>query len=538
MKKYIVLILSIITILVIFNSCYQTNHQFRKNYNDHKSLLYSTNNGKVTPYLKIHFKNGEVCIFEDYWKIDSDENVIYGYGSLYDYNRNRINQGQLSFNIDSIAIFETNDLTDNPVQQLYTYYGALLVGNLAVTIYCRLNPKSCFGSCPTFYLDKKDNLHYADAEGFSSAVLPSLEYGDVDALEKIYMKDDKFNLTLKNEALETHYIKNISLYTFQIQENQRVFHSKFENENDKFYLCENTYSLTSASDEVKDITNELKHIDKFERFSLSDSNNLLSKEEIILNFDDIKNTKNLGMQIHFRQSLMTTYFFYSMLDYLGNDITDYFVKFENEKDLSNKFKSFFDVLGGIDVYTWNESQNDWRFVKSLKETGPIAINKQFLDLKLDRQSNENLKVKLVLNKGYWRIDYVSLTNIIKEVQPEIISPNQLLNNNVNEVSKLAKLNNQDEYLVTMPADEYLLEFDLPKKEQYYEFFLFSKGYYLEWLRPEWTESRDLLRLNEMVNNPKRYLKKEAKSFKEYESKMEDEFWNSRIDNKTLIYNEK
>jgi hypothetical protein len=538
MKKYIVLILSIITILVVFSSCFNSKHQFRKNYNDHKSLLYNTDNGRVKPYLKVHLKNGEVCIFEDYWKIDSVENSISGYGSLYDYNRKRVNQGQLSFNLDSIVIYETNDLTDNPVQKLYTYYGALLVGNLAVAIYCRLNPKACFGSCPTFYLDKKDNLHYADAEGFSSAVLPSLEYGDVDALEKVYMNDNKFNITLKNEALETHYIKNISLYSFQIQENQRVFHSKFENENDKFYLCENTYSLTSASDGFKNITNELKHIDKLERFSLSDSNNLLSKEEIILNFDNINNTKNLGMQIHFRQSLMTTYLFYSMLDYLGNDITDYFVKFENDKDLSKKFKSFFDELGGIDVYTWNEKRNDWIFVNSLKETGPIAINKQFLDLKLDKQLNENLKIKLVLNKGFWRIDYVSLTNIIKEVQPDIFSPSQLLNNDINQSNQLEKLINKDEYLVTMPADEYLLEFDLPKKEQYYEFFLFSKGYYLEWLRPEWTESRDLLKLNEMVNSPKKYLKNEAKAFKEYESKMEDEFWNSRIDNKTLIYNEK
>ncbi len=539
MKIKSLLIFIVAIAVFVINSCYSTKHEFRTNYSNHKSLLYKVNNDKYLPYLKVHLKDGGVCIFEDYWKIDTTKNLISGYGILYDYKRNKVKEEQLDLHFNSIALFETNDLTKNPENKLYKMYGALLVGNLAVSIYCRLNPKSCFGSCPTFYIDSKDNLHYSDAEGFSSAVLPSLEYGDVDALEKIYMKEDKFNLTLKNEALETHYIKDISLMAYPIEENQRVFHSKFENEKDKFYLSENTYNLSSALDENVDITSDLRFIDKIERFSLTDSNNLLSKEEIILNFDDIYNTDNLGMQIHFRQSLLTTYLFYSMLDYLGNDISDYFIILENKKELSDKFKKFFDELGGIDVYAWNERQNSWDFLNSFKESGPIAINKQFIPLNLDKKlTDKNVKLKLVLNKGYWRVDYVSLTNIISEVKPVKIKASELLSEDVNDEKSLKLLNDDDEYFVTMPADEYGLRFDLPKKEQYYEFFLFSKGYYLEWMRPEWTEQKELSRLNEMINNPKKYFKTEARAFKKYESVMEEEFWNSRIDNKSIIYNEK
>jgi len=42
----------------------------------------------------------------------------------------------------------------------------------------------------------------------------------------------------------------------------------------------------------------------------------------------------------------------------------------------------------------------------------------------------------------------------------------------------------------------------------------------------------------MIYMPKKYLKDEAKNFKEYEKTMEQEFWNSKIDTKTFSYYEK
>ena len=79
----------------------------------------------------------------------------------------------------------------------------------------------------------------------------------------------------------------------------------------EFYLCENNYPLTRAESNEGDVSFLLKSDDKQEWFSLADAENLSSKEEIFLTFDDIANKDQLGLILNFRQTLMTTWFIYS-----------------------------------------------------------------------------------------------------------------------------------------------------------------------------------------------------------------------------------
>jgi predicted unusual protein kinase regulating ubiquinone biosynthesis (AarF/ABC1/UbiB family) len=53
----------------------------------------------------------------------------------------------------------------------------------------------------------------------------------------------------------------------------------------------------------------------------------------------------------------------------------------------------------------------------------------------------------------------------------------------------------------------------------------------------WIKDKNLLKLRQMIENPKRYLKTEANYYKLYESTMEQEFWNSKINTKTFSYHE-
>ncbi len=56
--------------------------------------------------------------------------------------------------------------------------------SLAVTAYCIANPKACFGSCPTFYLEDEGGREpeRPQAEGFSESIARVLEARDIDAL--------------------------------------------------------------------------------------------------------------------------------------------------------------------------------------------------------------------------------------------------------------------------------------------------------------------------------------------------------------------
>lgn len=531
MKKIIIYILTITTATFGIQAC--KTYYFRSNYKDTNSLIHATNNIQTKPYLKAHLKNGDVCILRDSWIVDTVTNVLTGTGTKYNFNRIKISEGSISIPIDSVAIFETNKKIKNPEAGRIAALSILAGLDVIAGIICISNPKACFGSCPTFYINENDNFHYADAEGFSNAISPSLEYYDIDALDNKPLFQNTFSITMKNEALETHCVNDVKLLAYPRKKGERVYQSPTND----FYLCENNYSLTHASANEGDITTLLKNEDRQERFSFSDENNLSSKEEVFLTFNNVKNADKLGLVLNFRQTLMTTYFIYSAMGYMGDEVGDIFAKMEINKETKEKLKGGIKKeLGNIDIYLWNAQKNDWELQNGVYETGPIAFNRQFIPLD-HLSSSSKIKLKLVMNKGLWRIDYVALTNIKDKVKPIEITPTNILNKGKVDNTALLEIKNPEKYLISMPGSEYKFNFTLPSADTDYELFLYSKGYYLEWMREHWLKDKDLLKLKQMVDNPKKYLMVEAKNYKRYETTMEHEFWNSKIDTKTFSYYE-
>ena len=530
-KELIFTIVAIIIILVAIQAC--KVYYFRSNYYETNKLLHETKNIQTKPFLKAHLKSGDIFILKDSWQIDTVKNLVVGNGIIYNFNRLQTFAGDISIPIDSVAVFETNTKILNPEAGRIAAITILTAIDAVIGIICLTNPKACFGSCPTFYLNENDNFHYADAEGFSSAIAPSMEYSDIDALNNKAISSHFFSITMKNEALETHCVNDVKLLAYPRKANERIFQS-YSND---FYLCENLYSLCNATGNEGNITSLLQNQDMQERFSLSDPNNMSCKEEVYLDFENVKNPSDIGLIVNFRQTLMTTYFVYSAIGFMGDEVGDIFAKIENNKGLNDKLKAGISKeLGNIDVYLWDEKKSNWVFQDGLYETGPIAINKQILPLK-GIMAAKNIKIKLIMNKGLWRIDYLALTNIKEKVVPIEILPSSILNKGKIDNQALVSINNPYNYLISMPGSEYKFNFILPAQSNDYELFLYSKGYYLEWMREHWIKDKNLLKLRQMIENPKRYLKTEANYYKLYESTMEQEFWNSKINTKTFSYHE-
>jgi len=528
--KTLLSVIAIAFFILAIQSC--VTHYFRSNYKEANSLIHETNNIQTKPYLKAHLKNGDVYILKDSWGVDTITNILTGNGTKYNFNRAKVFEGPISILIDSVAIFETNTKIVKPEAGRITALSILAGLDVVVGLICLANPKACFGSCPTFYINENDNFHYADAEGFTNAISPSMEYYDIDALNNADLTQNSFSITMKNEALETHCVNDVKLLAYPRKQGERVYHSP----SNDFYLCENNYPLTKAKGNEGDITSLMKIEDKHERFSFSDANNLSSKEEILLTFDNVYNADDLGLIFNFRQTLMTTYLFYSAMGYMGDNVGDIFAILETDQEMRNKFDATTKELGQIDIYSWNEQINGWEIENGIYETGPIAINKQFIPLK-NLSFDSTVKLKLVLNKGLWRIDYVALTNIKEKVKPIEIAPGSILNKGKPDNTALSEITDPGKHLISMPGSEYKFNFTLPNPDTDYELFLYSKGYYLEWMREHWIKDKDLLKLKQMVDNPKKYLRDEAKSYKQYESVMEQVFWNSKIDTKTFSYYE-
>lgn len=508
----------------LFEAC--ATYQFRNNYRNANNLLYDQGSLLTKPFLKAHMKNGDVYILKDSWTLDTTTDAINGFAARYDFNRRYMSDGVVTIPVDSVAIFETNTKIVNPEATRIAPLAIMAAVDVVLALYCMANPKACFGSCPTFYINENHNLHYSDAEGFTNAITPSMEYYDIDALNNKPLTDDRFSITMKNEALETHCVKNVKLLAYPRKPGERVYQTR---END-FFLCQNTYSISHANAPEGDITLLLSADDKIERFSLSDSTHLNSKEEIVLSFDEVTDHDDLGLVIHYRQTLMTTWLFYQAMGFMGNEVGDMFAKLEREEDLRNNFDATTKMLGGIEVFLWNSKTEHWVYQGCVDETGPIAINRQLITF-TNVGPGSNKKIKLRLNKGLWRIDYLALTNRIEKVEPLEITASAAFYKGTENKTALDKLHDPDQYIISMPGCEYRFDFTLPEEETDYELFLYSEGYYLEWMRKQWLGDKDLLKLRQMVYNPKAFLRAEAANFKRYESTMEEQFWNSKIDTK-------
>ena len=475
-------------------------------------------------------QNGDLYVLHDSWKIDTLKQTIAGHGEKYNYNRRLLNTDEFTIPIDSVAIFETNKKLEGTEESRIKGLSVLAGLDVVLGVICLTVPKACFGSCPTFYTNPNDNFHDANAEGFSNAVTPSLEYTDIDDLKHVQKSSSQFSLWMKNEALETHCIKDITILAVPTNAGE----SALQGADGQFYISGKKYPPAKAVVDGVEITSKLRDDDRIEWRSEADSTNLSAKQEVIIDFENIVNTENLGLSITFRQSLLVTYLFYSVMGYAGDQVSDLFAAIETKPQfmerLNNGIKK---ELGNIEVYYLNAEGKEWIHGGSFYEEGPISRNKQVLAL--GKFNGNTAKIKLVLTKGFWRIDDCQLVELKSTTTPISIKPTAVFKDGQVSVKARNELLNNKKYLISMPGDEYEMVFELPDYEGEFSLFLASTGYYLEWMREQWIKDQDWSKIFQVLYRPKHFLKQQAPYYKAHEAQMESDFWNSKIDTKSFSY---
>ena len=475
---------------------------------------------KDLPYLKLHMKNGDLYLLEN-WIVNTKQDSVSGNGNLFNPNRMSISDGKFSIPMNQIVIAETNQISGS------TGAGTLALLTLVTgifTVVCIANPKACFGSCPTFYTYNGYD-YIVQSEGFSSSISPALEEQDVDALYRIKPISEDFEVQLRNEAYETHVIRSANILAAPKPEGGRVFSTP----DGRYLQAINITEASSITAAEGDISEKLCSFDGVERFSEADSTDLAAKETIEITFNRTE-SDSLGIVIAARQTLLTTFLFYQTLSYMGTTAGDWLANVERNK---NQFKHLLDnprnVLGNIEVLIQNEN-DEWEKVGEVGETGPIATDIKIVPLtKISNceSDDSSINVKLRMAKGLWRIDYLALADITNEVVPERIFPTTSSPELVNTSYVTELLTNPDSVLVTFPGDKYLLNYKLPPDYKNYELFIETQGYYLEWMRNEWLGEENAERVYQMFLNPQQFYKDLAPQFKKVEAEMEETFWSSK-----------
>lgn len=521
-KTFSVLSILVLIVLGIYSCSYQVNHSFRQTYSNVNEVIHSDTT--KTPFFKIHFKNGDVSVLEK-WNLNGNRDSIIGQGKLYNFNRRQIYEGNLSISLNEIAIVETNQLEaiKSKDNNRLAALGILTGTNVILASVCITNPKACFGSCPTFYVDGNETLHSANAEGFSSSISPCLEKYDLDALQHS-TSSNEFYLTMKNEAFETHVINKLLIDAVPKRKDKAIYHDKQGN----YYQCGKLHNLNSAIVEGKEIKRSLSKIDELEYFSATDSTDLTTKEEIFVEFDNIPE-EDIGVVINYRQTLLTTFLLYSGISYMGDEFGDFFTKIETDNQIKKRVENPFKLLGKVKLSVWNDEAKKWQLIDDVFETGPIAKNLMLVPIPNSIAKNNKTKIKIELAKGLWRLDYLALTSIDSIVKPFTAAPAEIEvingeNYTIEEVSF-----DDENYLLSFPGNEFRFKFDLPEisGNNDYELFLSSKGYYLEWIRQEWIKGKNLTKLKKMFMNDAQTWRVLAEEFKTMEQEMETVFWNSK-----------
>ena len=470
-----------------------------------------------TKFLKAYRADGSLYVLSN-WLLDTA--TVSGFGTLYDANRTPVESGQMRVPRSQIVLYESNTLGSSTAG---TGLMVALVAHAALTAYCIANPKACFGSCPTFYINNGTE-EVLMAEGFSSSILPSREADDIDALPFAKPIENTLTVRMKNEALETHVVRDVSVLAVAHKDGERVF----KTDDGTFFAAREIASPVVATAAEGIITDQLRALDGNERRSWTDSTDLATKEWIDLDFDP-HSSGNYGIAIAARQTFVSTYLFYQELSYLGSKASDVLARAERgDRFVRNSSDKLLKMLGGIEVWT-EDSSGNWKREGEAYEMGPIATDIHLVTISgISRPKH----VRLRLAQGSWRIDWVALAKLDREVQPIVVHPSSRAHTAdqvllPKDTTGIAALLAPKGTLVTQPGDEYVYTFDLPQGQNC-ELFLKARGYYLEWMREDWLLEENPTLAALMLLDPKGSLKREAARFKDMEGIMETSFWKTKI----------
>ena len=469
-----------------------------------------------TEHLKAHLKSGELVVFDD-WTFP-DATRVTGNGVRYSIDRTTATPGAHTVSFGEVALFETNT-PKLPPEALGL---AVLTGISAiVTVACFTMPKACFGSCPTFYVPEPSGERLV-AEGFSQAVAPSLEADDVDALWQWEPRGTVARLKMRNEALETHVVRRVNLLAVP-----RGEHEVVETTRGTFRAARDWTNPATCTAENGDCLAAVARSDGNEWFSESDGIDLAHRETLEIEFGDLPRGEK-GLVLRFRQTFLTTFLFYQALAFLGDDATATLAELERRNVSRDAVGGGYeDIIGQIEVHVRDPREGKWLHVGAISETGPLARNTLALELGELASAAGPLEVRLDVARGNWRFDEVAIVGLGATREALVIEPKRVVGR-LGDVTQI--LLDPSRSLVTLPGDDYELEFPLPPDPASYRFFLDSRGYYLEWIREEWAVEKNPAMALLTLRMPHVALRVLAPRYKELEPRMEKIFWESKYEN--------
>lgn len=472
------------------------------------------------PAIKLHLHDGHVVMLTSGY-VDSTAAVV-GFGIRYDADRNRLNPvpSEQRIPMDSVALVES----DNPSTALSFSAGAYHVWTAAygtLTGLCIGDPKGCFGSCPTFYVDGED-VDRPRAEGFSSSIARRLEATDIDDLELVRAGGGEVGLQMLNEAWETHAVRWVRLHAVPAPEGTTVLARR----GGGFHALRDMEAPARCTASGGDCRSAVAARDGQAWQDVTDAQDLAAQDTMLLSFREGRAGPQ-GLVLAARQSFVSTFVLYQTMAWLGADAGTWLARLERGEARAMAPLATVETLIGSIVIQAEAPNGQWRTVARFDEHGPIATDRQVIPLP-DAASGEARRLRLIYAKGNWRIDHAALAELGAPLEAVTVhaSVAQRRGSHAGDVRRA--MADTSDYTVTFPGDTVAMRFVLPDSAAQYALFLESRGYYLEWMREEWVPEGDAAMAAMLMQAPREALRRMAPMYKQREARMEQMFWASRF----------
>lgn len=348
-----------------------------------------------------------------------------------------------------------------------------------------------FGSCPTVYVDSA-GTPALQAELFSNSIAPLFEMRDRDVLPDAALRaDGTLRLEIRNEALETHYLDDLSVEAVTHGPGERAVPGEVGT---ALVLGRERAPLSATDRTGRDVLTTLRDADS-QAYATPDAVTAAVTE------DDLTDTVTLtfprpdadsaAVALRFRSSLLTTVLLYEHmlagqgargLDWIGQDMASIGSVAE--------FGDYYLRRLGLRVEV--EEAGVFREVGRVAEAGPIAWAERAVVIPVPDEG-AHVRVRLRFVADGWRVDRATLADV-RTVTPERVPLAEVTADDGAEMPALAeRLATTDlRHAVRGPGSVFHAAFrPTPAPDgQRQTFFVSSQGHYIEWMRPDWLRRPD------------------------------------------------
>ncbi len=519
-------ILPPVLLLLCIVGCYPTK---RAVFYEGKEV--GTNIHNVKTPAKVFLRDSSYVLFEDGLRIVDSGRALRGIGRRVSMRLGEARPSAQFIAIDSILAMTYYEMDRKEASQastaLLAVYGGLIS---AVAIHCVTCPKCCFGSCPTVYTGR-DTSRALEAELFSYSLSKFFQEDDLDRLAEPVTGEGVYTLRLANEALETHYVDQMTLLAASHPRGTRAYPTS---DGRVVATSDHRAPTTAVSSWKDDVTARLSRADGDVYRSGSEPVKATAsgriKDWIELEFDHPGEADSVTVVLRLKNTLLSTVLFYDVvLASQGIDAISWTERLNSDSAYAADYHEIYSTFSGVKIKT----QKSWRWeqVARIPDVGPIADKDIAAVIPVDAPPGEPLRLRLEFFPDNVMIDYVALDSGSgrNDVSTEEIPPAGVVDLMGLERGEVAGLLASDDevFLTTEPGEAYEITYELSAGDRPVTAFVKSNGYYVEWIRGDWIRLResgyrfDLYRLPEVLTRLR-------ESWLANREEMETRFFETRI----------